>query len=1148
MPVSLNPHFWPIRNKLLLLIFLAFLPAGGIIVVADTNNRDAEIENVTNQAIIIVQSLTAQQDQIAGGTKQMLSTLALVSTVGALNAEACNRLFSDLRERNPIYSVILAATPDGNVFASSKPFAPGSINVADRKYFKDAINNQGFSAGEYIVDRVSGLRSFNFAYPVLDAAKKLKAIVIAGFKLDEYVNYIQKARLPDGCVIMLTDHQGVRLYPLPENRASDSGLSMPFNPFQRISGEQAQGTFEWRGDDGILRLYVFRQVRLKENMPPYLYALVGIPRDKILQKATKTVVADLAFLGIVALLAMLFVLILCKSMIITPINKLVAATQRFGDGEIGVRIGLAHARDELGQLAKSFDDMAALLDLRNIERQNADEALRASEERYRDIFENAVEGIFQSSLEGRFLNVNSAMARMCLYDSPADMISSITDIASQYFVNPEERRRKKDLVEKLGRLDGFVAQVYRKDGTKIWTLENTRAVRTGQDPTIYYEGTCQDITWRKEAEEALTQAEERYRSLFENAVEGIFQSSPDGRFLAVNPALARMAGYDSPEDMIVGIQDINRQLYADASIRPNVLKQIEEQGMVRGLEVQYKRKDGSIFWVSMFGRTVRDSDGKNLRMEGIVEDITMRKRAGLIQSVRSKVLEQLSSSGSIDDILVTLIKHIEEIWPGHPASILLLDKSGEHFINGAAIGLPDFFNQSTNGLKIGPMVGSCGAAAYGRRRVIVSDIQSHPNWESARDLAERAGVAACWSEPILSSRGQVFGTFAVYARHPMVPEEEDLQLLEEIARLAGLVIERSRAVRGLEERESRLRTLGDNLPAGAICQFTRRADGRLECTYASEGIELVTGLPASQILQDARMLYNLLVPEDYQRILPDIEESSLTLKVIDVQCRIHKPDGGERWLNLRSAPRRIKSGDIIWDALIIDITEQKILEQEKQRLFEQTQRDAQTKADLLKEINHRVKNNLIAIMGLLLSEKRHAPAEGRLYVDKTIDHLMLLIDGLLQVHRILSDSEWAPMPLSDLAQGIIGTVLNSQPGECQAVLEVQPSSIEVSPRQANNLALLFNELATNSLKYSITRKEKLKVTVGMEKRDDLIYLEYRDNGPGYPPDVLALERQNIGMSLIRQLITGTLRGTLTLANSGGAVASMSIRAEEISRT
>ena len=138
---------------------------------------------------------------------------------------------------------------------------------------------------------------------------------------------------------------------------------------------------------------------------------------------------------------------------------------------------------------------------------------------------------------------------------------------------------------------------------------------------------AQEITDRKQAEDALRKSQEKYRSIFENVIEGIFQTVPEGRFISVNPAMARIHGFASPEEMVAGITDIGKQLYSDPEIRKKYVKILKEKGKIDNFEAQVHRKDGGIIWTSVNARAVKDAAGNILRFEGTSGDITERKQA-----------------------------------------------------------------------------------------------------------------------------------------------------------------------------------------------------------------------------------------------------------------------------------------------------------------------------------------------------------------------------------------------------------------------------------------------------------------------------------------------------------------------------------------
>ncbi|WP_204368490.1 EAL domain-containing protein [Neosynechococcus sphagnicola] len=169
-------------------------------------------------------------------------------------------------------------------------------------------------------------------------------------------------------------------------------------------------------------------------------------------------------------------------------------------------------------------------------------------------------------------------------------------------------------------------QYLKKDGTVMDVLLNCVATTdpTGHPISL---SVVQDVTQRKLAEAALRQAEEKYRSIVENAVEGIFQSTLEGYYLTANSMLARIYGYQSPDDLVNNLTDIQHQLYVDPERREDFRQLMQQQGYVQSFESQVFRKDGSMIWISESARAIRDETGEIIGYEGTVEDITARKSA-----------------------------------------------------------------------------------------------------------------------------------------------------------------------------------------------------------------------------------------------------------------------------------------------------------------------------------------------------------------------------------------------------------------------------------------------------------------------------------------------------------------------------------------
>ncbi|WP_373525182.1 response regulator [Nostoc sp.] len=192
-----------------------------------------------------------------------------------------------------------------------------------------------------------------------------------------------------------------------------------------------------------------------------------------------------------------------------------------------------------------------------------------------------------------------------------------------FYFDPTERQNVLDALSKDESIQCRELQCQRADGTPFWVTASLQPLTFNGEASVLY-ALC-DITDRKQAEDSLRLAEEKYRSIFENAPLGIYQSTPDRYFIGINSAMARIYGYDSSAAMMEAVTQIDYQIYVDPNSRDEFRRLLEKQGEVMGFECQAYRQDGDIIWVSESVREVRDSSGRLLYYEGIVEDVTQRK-------------------------------------------------------------------------------------------------------------------------------------------------------------------------------------------------------------------------------------------------------------------------------------------------------------------------------------------------------------------------------------------------------------------------------------------------------------------------------------------------------------------------------------------
>lgn len=316
--------------------------------------------------------------------------------------------------------------------------------------------------------------------------------------------------------------------------------------------------------------------------------------------------------------------------------------------------GLVSGADDY--LVKPLDPEELLARIRSIVRlRDIMAALRASEEHHRRLIDILPDAVCLIHPEGRLLAVNSQAVAMLGYANPEELLHR-----SAFDIVPVEEhdRIKADIATTLqvGIIRNAGYTLLKKNGAPL-QVELSATVSldgNGQPAGMLIVG--RDVTKRKQTEESLRQSQERYRSIFENATEGIFRTTPEGRILIANPALARMFGYQSPQEMMSSVTDVGRQIYVSPERRVEMKRLLLEQGSVQEFEEENYRKDGSIIGVRLNAHVVRDAGGAILYIEGTIQDITERKRITRLLQTQRDFGTFLSSSISLHATAVKLLE------------------------------------------------------------------------------------------------------------------------------------------------------------------------------------------------------------------------------------------------------------------------------------------------------------------------------------------------------------------------------------------------------------------------------------------------------------------------------------------------------------
>ncbi|MDD5007148.1 MAG: PAS domain S-box protein [Syntrophorhabdaceae bacterium] len=315
--------------------------------------------------------------------------------------------------------------------------------------------------------------------------------------------------------------------------------------------------------------------------------------------------------------------------------------------------------------------------------------LLQAEEKYRNIFNDAILGIYQTTPEGRFLSANPALARLCGYDTPEELTNCVTDLATQIYVNPEDRETFKGILSREGVVEKFETRLCKKSGEIIWVSINAHIIKDGQGNITHYEGTIEDITERKRAEEALRENEDNFRRSLDDSPLGVRIVTIEGETIYANQAILDIYGYDSVEELrTTPVKNrYTPQSYAEFQIRMKKRRQGKYDPSEYGINIV--KKNGEVRYLLVFRKEILWNGER--QFQTIYQDITERKRAEEALRENEERLRTIVEA-SLDAIIAVnaegqlvlfnsaaqeLFQYSEEEALNQPANILLREEIGK---------------------------------------------------------------------------------------------------------------------------------------------------------------------------------------------------------------------------------------------------------------------------------------------------------------------------------------------------------------------------------------------------------------------------------------------------------------------------------------
>ena len=349
----------------------AVAPALVLIFLFAVDSSQIAADQFARDSMNVAQAVSVLHRQFTDKTHQLLITLnVLLAQAPPGDHQAQERILRDFQATNPSYSSFIITDRNGILAAAAHSLPPG-VSVTDRRYWQEGVRTMRFTAGEFSVGRISGEPSLHFSLPRQDANGQFDGMLLAAARLNFPEQYLERLQLPPNSAFLLLDNKGVRLYRYPSSPQFAVGVPIPQGGLDVLKTGAHSGYFQDTDDNGTPTLCSFLRLTLDDEQPPYGTLMLVIPLEAAKAQGRATLLRNLLFLAGAALAALLLAHFMGRHTLVKPVRRMVDAARRLGDGVLDAKVSDGSLGGELGQLAASFDDMAARLKTREAERASA---------------------------------------------------------------------------------------------------------------------------------------------------------------------------------------------------------------------------------------------------------------------------------------------------------------------------------------------------------------------------------------------------------------------------------------------------------------------------------------------------------------------------------------------------------------------------------------------------------------------------------------------------------------------------------------------------------------------------------------------------------------------------------------------------------